>query len=174
MLVVALIARPVEARRYIPPVAAPVVDPFGAPANPYAAGNRGIDYATTPGTPVVAVADGVVVFAGPVAGQLYVTVLHPDGIRTSYSFLAGISVAVGQQLTQGTVLGLTGSRFQIGARRGDTYLDPATLWGPPHVALVALGEASGGSPGGASPKASARPGSIASQRWPGAAGRHVA
>src|SRR5438128_2186648 len=63
---------------YQPPVAAPVVDGFRAPATPFGPGNRGIDYATAPGTPIGAIADGVVVFAGPVAGSLHVTVLHAD------------------------------------------------------------------------------------------------
>ncbi len=45
-----------------------------------------------PAEPVVAAADGEVVFAGPVAGALHVTVLHADGLRTSYSFLAAVRV----------------------------------------------------------------------------------
>src|SRR5437764_14605541 len=78
--------------RYDPPVDAPVVDPFRPPPEPWAAGNRGIDYGTAPGTPVRAAAPGEVVFAGQVGGTLHVVVLHADGLRTSYSFLARISV----------------------------------------------------------------------------------
>ena len=81
--------------RYRPPVDAPVTDPFRPPLTPYGPGNRGIEYATVPGTLVRAAADGLVVFAGPVAGALHVTVLHGDGIRTSYSFLAVIRVRRG-------------------------------------------------------------------------------
>src|SRR4051794_12599798 len=51
---------------YRAPVDARVIDPFRPPSNPYAAGNRGIDYGVTPGTPVRAAATGVVVFAGQV------------------------------------------------------------------------------------------------------------
>jgi len=126
---------------YQPPLEAPVADPFRAPPNPYAAGNRGIEYATLPGTPVRAVADGTVVFAGPVAGSLHVTVLHADGIRTSYSFLAEILVTTGQVVARGQPVGRSGSRLHLGARTGPRwYIDPATLWsGPPHVYLVPVG-----------------------------------
>lgn len=123
---------------YRPPVVAPITDPFRAPSNPYGPGNRGIEYATPPGTPVGAAGAGVVVFAGPVAGNLYVTVLHPDGIRTSYSYLAAILVSQGQVVSIGEILGLSGARLHVGARVGDAYIDPARLWGRPHVALVPL------------------------------------
>ncbi|HEY4376969.1 MAG TPA: M23 family metallopeptidase [Acidimicrobiales bacterium] len=130
-----------DAARYHPPVEAPVVDPFRPPANQYGPGNRGIDYATVPGTPIVACGPGVVVFAGPVAGQLYVTIRHGDGIRTTYSYLAWIAVRTGDQVTGATVVGRSGARFQVGARQGDTYIDPASLWGravgPSHPILVA-------------------------------------
>ena len=43
---------------YQPPVAAPVSDPFRPPAQAYGPGNRGLDYATAPGTEVKAAADG--------------------------------------------------------------------------------------------------------------------
>ncbi len=128
-------------RPYLPPVEAPVTDPFRPPPTPYAAGNRGLEYATVSGTPVRAAAAGVVTFAGSVAGGLHVTVAHPDGIRTSYSFLASIAVRRGATVGQGQVLGRSGRRLHLGARRGDTYLDPASLWGsrgPPRVALVPL------------------------------------
>ncbi|MDQ6697436.1 MAG: peptidoglycan DD-metalloendopeptidase family protein [Actinomycetota bacterium] len=127
---------------YRPPVDAPVTDPFRAPLTPYGPGNRGIDYATAPGTSVRAAADGTVAFAGPVAGGLHVTVLHADGIRTTYSFLAAIRVVRGEMVRGGDEVGVAGAMLHIGARRGDTYIDPASLWGraagPPAVRLVPL------------------------------------
>ena len=85
-----------------------------------------------------AIADGVVLFAGPVAGALHVTVLHADGVRSSYSFLAQVLVAIGQRVVRGQPVGVAGARLHLGARTGPrTYIDPATLWGgPPHVYLV--------------------------------------
>jgi hypothetical protein len=135
---------------YRPPVDAPVSDPFRPPAGPYGAGNRGLEYATAPGTEVRAAADGEVTFAGLVAGSRHVTVLHPDGLRTSYSFLAEIRVVVGQRVEQGDVLGTTVERLHLGARAGDAYLDPASLFGerPPKVHLVPFDEPPGDGPGG--------------------------
>jgi murein DD-endopeptidase MepM/ murein hydrolase activator NlpD len=126
---------------YAPPVVAPVTDPFRPPPQPWLPGNRGIEYATTPGTPVRAAGRGRVSFAGPVAGALHVTVAHPDGIRTSYSFLATVTVRAGADVVRGQVVGTTGPRLHVGARRGDTYIDPASLWaatGPPWVRLAPL------------------------------------
>jgi murein DD-endopeptidase MepM/ murein hydrolase activator NlpD len=123
---------------YKPPVDGPIVDPFRPPPLPWDAGNRGIDYAPGPGTPVHAAADGEVVFAGQVGGQLHVVILHADGIRTSYSFLQSIAVHRGDKVTQGQVVGTAGDDLHFGARVGDTYIDPTTLFdgGPPHVFLV--------------------------------------
>ncbi|MDQ1375138.1 MAG: hypothetical protein QOJ09_2476, partial [Actinomycetota bacterium] len=80
---------------YQPPVSAPVADPFRPPSSTYGPGNRGLDYATAPGTEVKAAGDGEVVFAGQVGGGLHVVVLHPDGIRSSYSFLSSVRVQRG-------------------------------------------------------------------------------
>ena len=109
---------------YRPPVPGRVVDPFRAPAGPYAAGNRGLDLETTPGEPVRAVADGEVVFAGPVAGTLHVVVLHGDGIRSSLSFLATISTTRGAHVRRGDVVGTAGASVHVGLRRAGAYLDP--------------------------------------------------
>src|SRR5262245_36447688 len=109
-----------------PPVDAPVVEPFGLPDGPYGAGNRGLDYATTPGTAGNAIGDGLVLSAGPVAGRLWVTVLHPDGLRSSYGPLERIDVDVGRHLARGQPLGVAGELLHLGVRSGGSYLDPAT------------------------------------------------
>ncbi|HEU5085385.1 MAG TPA: peptidoglycan DD-metalloendopeptidase family protein [Acidimicrobiales bacterium] len=123
-------SRPPDDVAHLPPVDAPVVDPFRPPATPFGPGNRGLTYDLPPGTPVRATADGLVVFAGVVAGTRHVTVLHADGLRTSYSFLADVSVRRGQQVAQGDVMGTGGIGFHLGARDGDAYLDPAGLFDP--------------------------------------------
>lgn len=125
---------------YTPPVDAPITDPFRPPPQPWLPGNRGIEYATSPGTPVRAAGRGTVTFAGQVGGSLHVTITHPDGVRTSYSYLATIAVAAGTTVARGRVVGTTGSVFHVGARRGTAYIDPASLWatGPPRVRLVPL------------------------------------
>ncbi len=113
---------------YTPPVPGPVIDPFRPPSHPYGPGNRGVDYATEPGAPVRAAGSGEVVFAGQVGGELHVVVLHPDGLRTSYSFLASITVRRGQRVERGDVVGTSGPSVHFGVRSGDTYLDPEDLF----------------------------------------------
>jgi triacylglycerol esterase/lipase EstA (alpha/beta hydrolase family) len=113
---------------YHPPVAAPISDPFRPPAGPFGAGNRGLEYDTEPGDTVRASADGTVVFVGPVAGTLHVTVRHGDGVRTSYSFLGAVAVVLGQRVRGGDRVGIAGERLHFGARSGDAYFDPASLF----------------------------------------------
>lgn len=115
---------------YVEPVhGGVIVERFHPPPTPYGAGNRGVDERVPPGTPVVASADGEVLFAGEVAGTLHVTLRHDDGLRTSYSFLASITVRVGEHVAQGTVLGLAGPLVHFGVRDpSGTYLDPEALW----------------------------------------------
>jgi triacylglycerol esterase/lipase EstA (alpha/beta hydrolase family) len=138
---------------YSPPVAAPITDPFRPPAGPYGAGNRGLEYDTEAGDPVWASADGTVVFAGPVAGALHVTLRHDDGVRTSYSFLSAIGVVLGQRVTAGVRIGTAGERLHFGARSGDAYFDPASLFvvGEVEVELLPFEI-----PPGSSPAAEAR------------------
>jgi triacylglycerol esterase/lipase EstA (alpha/beta hydrolase family) len=112
---------------YQPPVDAPIIDHFRPPPAKWAAGNRGIDYGTAPGTPVTAAAEGVVEFAGQVGGTLHVVVRHPDGLRSSYSFLASIDVVEGQRVARGTIVGTAGDSLHFGVRSGDTYIDPELL-----------------------------------------------
>jgi hypothetical protein len=130
---------------YEPPVDAPVVDPYRPPTHPYGPGNRGIDYGTEPGDPVHAAGAGRVVFAGPVAGALHVTLLHPDGLRTSYSFLGRVDAAVGREVRRGDRIGVAGGRFHFGVRAGARYLDPALLFGESDglVRLVPLDDRAG-------------------------------
>jgi murein DD-endopeptidase MepM/ murein hydrolase activator NlpD len=135
----ALVAVPLVVEPHREPVQAPVRDPFRPPASPWGAGNRGIEYDTAPGTHVVASADGVVVFSGSVGGSLHVVVRHPDGVRTTYSFLRVVLVHRGDTVVRGDPVGIAGDRFHFGARVGDDYIDPARLFGgpgPPRVHLV--------------------------------------
>ena len=103
-IVVSMCPRAVHAlgpTAYSPPVDAPVVDGFRPPPTPYGRGNRGLEYSVVDRTVVRAAGDGEVIFAGQVAGTLHVTVLHADGLRTSYSFLTEIAVARGSVVESG-------------------------------------------------------------------------
>jgi murein DD-endopeptidase MepM/ murein hydrolase activator NlpD len=114
---------------FTPPVDAPVLDPFRAPAGPYGPGNRGIEYDTDPGDPVLAAAGGVVIFAGAVAGTLHVTVDHGAGLLSSYSFLDRVLARVGDTVARGDRIGLAGSTFHFGVRVNGEYVDPASMMG---------------------------------------------
>jgi hypothetical protein len=127
-----------ESVGWLRPVDGAVVHPFEEPASVYGAGHRGADLAAAAGTPVRAANDGVVSFAGDVAGTLHVTVAHAGGLRTSYSFLASVTVRTGQTVVRGDVLGATGGTgpdhdgavLHLGLRVGDRYVDPMQLFHP--------------------------------------------
>lgn len=115
-----------------PPVLAPVVDPFRPPECPWCAGNRGLEYATSPGQAVRAVAGGVVSFAGDVAGVVYVTVDTVADTTTgrspalvTYGRLGVRLVGRGHVVRPGDVIGRTGHDLLLTVRRGGEYVDPA-------------------------------------------------
>lgn len=113
----------------VPPVDAPVTDPFRMPPCPYCAGNRGIEYGPVPGTRVVAVAAGEITFAGTVAGVRWVVVRHDDGLLASYGHLSAIDVRVGVTVRAGQRLGATTDRFYLGLRDGERPVDPTPMLG---------------------------------------------
>ncbi|MCU1365476.1 MAG: peptidase family protein [Ilumatobacteraceae bacterium] len=117
---------------YVPPVSSPITEPFLAPACAYCPGHRGVEYATTAGTRVHAVAPGVVTFAGVVAGVRYVVVMHPDGIAATYGDLGSSPLAKGAAVSVGDPVGTSSDDLYFGLRRGDVYLDPADYLGVVH------------------------------------------
>ena len=138
-----------------PPWSSPLGDPpavtrpFAPPPSPYGPGHRGADLAGAPGDVVRAAGDGVVVFAGMVAGRPVVSVDHADGLRTTYEPVAPV-VAAGQAVRRGDPLGTLSAGhagcpaaacLHWGLRRGETYLDPLSLLRPPRVRLLPLGGA---------------------------------
>jgi predicted esterase len=124
--------------RYRPPV--PEVEvrrPFVPASTPYGPGHRGVDLDLPVGGTVGAAADGTVRHAGPVAGTVWVSIDHADGITTSYGPLADLRVRRGEVVRAGTLLGRLAPGghgdgnadrgVHWGARRGVTYLDPLSL-----------------------------------------------
>jgi murein DD-endopeptidase MepM/ murein hydrolase activator NlpD len=117
---------------------------FDPPPGPYAAGHRGVDLGGVAGSTVLAAGDGVVVFAGMVAGRPVVSIDHADGLRTTYEPVDP-SVGAGQAVARGSPIGTllgghagcpAGACLHWGLRRGETYLDPLLLFRPPRIRLL--------------------------------------
>ena len=109
-----------------------VVERTFAPVGTYG-GHWGADFAMEAGSDVIVVADGIVSFAGTVAGMNTVTVDHGGGIRTSYSYLEAIRVRRGERVHRGDVLGTSGMDHGIAAlhfstRVNGSYVDPSFVF----------------------------------------------
>ncbi|AYF75254.1 M23 family metallopeptidase [Nocardia yunnanensis] len=110
-----------------------VVRAFDKPEHDWLPGHRGVDLAGGSGQSVLAAGDGVVVFAGTVAGKPVVSVDHPGGLRTTYEPVAA-AVPVGRRVIRGSPLGVLEPGHQPcspclhwGVRRDREYLDPLAL-----------------------------------------------
>jgi murein DD-endopeptidase MepM/ murein hydrolase activator NlpD len=104
----------------------PVVEPF-APVGTYS-GHWGVDVAVPEGAIVAAPLDGVVSFAGSVAGRPSVTI-RADPFRVSLTYLREVMVVAGVTVRRGDPIGVAGTPhgrpgLHIGVRRGDRYVDP--------------------------------------------------
>jgi murein DD-endopeptidase MepM/ murein hydrolase activator NlpD len=96
---------------------------------------------------VLTAGDGVVMFAGMVAGRPVVSIDHADGLRTTYEPVDP-SVAAGARVTRGSPIGTLAAGhagcpvsacLHWGLRRGETYLDPMILLRLPDVRLLPVG-----------------------------------
>src|SRR5579864_1245840 len=86
---------------------------FGERADPFdgrEAFHKGVDFAGTQGSDVVAVAAGVVTWAGPRSGYgKLIEINHGDGYTTRYAHNERTLVAVGQTVKRGEPIALMGS-----------------------------------------------------------------
>lgn len=72
--------------------------------------HKGVDWATPVGTPVYASSGGTVAKAGWGSGYGYVVYInHPDGRQTRYAHLSKVQVSVGQTVSQGDKIALSGN-----------------------------------------------------------------
>jgi murein DD-endopeptidase MepM/ murein hydrolase activator NlpD len=122
---------------------------FGARAHPISGQqhfHNGVDYAAPSGTPVRAILDAEVVFAGPKGGYgNLVELRHAGGTTTLYAHLDSIDVQVGDRIARGSLLGSVGSTGQstgphlhFEVRQGDKPIDPeAFLAATPETLLTA-------------------------------------
>jgi len=95
--------------------------------------HAGIDLAAPIGTPIYAVADGVVTDAGPTAGfGAWVKIRHADGTVTLYGHVNTWLVSVGQRVFAGDQIATVGNRGQSTGphchfsvlANGTDYIDP--------------------------------------------------
>jgi murein DD-endopeptidase MepM/ murein hydrolase activator NlpD len=113
------------------PAGGEITSTFG-PSHPL-----GIDIALMPGDPVVAAADGTVIFAGGdecCSYGLFVVIVHPGGIETLYGHLSVLQVETGDKVERGEQIGLggstgygTGPHVHFETHQGTTLVDPLSL-----------------------------------------------
>lgn len=120
-------ARESGAPPFVRPVLGEIIDHFDHNAGPYGAGSRGVTFAAQPGADISAVGTGTVTFAGAVAGRTWVTVQHPNGLRSTVGELASVEVRRGETVGRGTLLGTSVGAVLLTIRDGDRYLDPEPL-----------------------------------------------
>lgn len=97
----------------IPPVRGVLTAGYGYRVSPFT-GQRemheALDIAAPHGTPIVATADGIVSFVGPLAAYGNVVfVNHGSGFATFYAHISRSAVREGQQVTRGTVIAYIGT-----------------------------------------------------------------
>jgi peptidoglycan DL-endopeptidase CwlO len=91
------------------PVSGPITSGF-CERRSYEACHPGIDIAVPTGTPIHAAAAGRVAIAGWVGGYgNYTCIQHTASLSSCYGHQSSIQVSVGQQVSQGQVIGLSGS-----------------------------------------------------------------
>jgi len=112
---------------------ATISDPFRQPSCDRCAGNRGIEYSTKPGTPIIAGASGVVSFSGVVANKKYLVIRTPAGRRLTYGSILNSDLRIGNSVVAGQIIGTTSNMLYFGVREssalGDIYVDPAKYLG---------------------------------------------
>jgi murein DD-endopeptidase MepM/ murein hydrolase activator NlpD len=142
--IVLLLAAPAPARAagdWTWPVDGPVIRGFDPPDTPFGSGHRGIDIAAPIGTPVRAAAAGVVTFAGPVGGRLFVTIDHGGGLESRYSFLDELVARRNETVARGQVIARSGTghagdvvpSLHLAVLLDDVYVDPLGYLGPVEV-----------------------------------------
>ena len=101
----------------------------------YSRMHQGTDYGAAYGTPIRAVTDGVVDFAGWHGGHgNMVKLAHAGGLGTGYAHMSRIAVAPGARVVQGQVIGYVGStglstgpHLHFEVYRGGVAVDPSSV-----------------------------------------------
>jgi murein DD-endopeptidase MepM/ murein hydrolase activator NlpD len=95
------------------PVNGPITSNFGARMHPvlrYMRMHSGLDFGAGYGTPIYAVTDGVVAFAGRKGGYgNFIKIDHSGGIATGYGHMSRLASSSGQRVRRGQIIGYVGS-----------------------------------------------------------------
>jgi len=95
------------------PVAGHLTSGFGMRFHPilgYSRMHQGVDFGARWGSPIYAVTDGIVAYAGWHGGHgNYVRLNHSGGLGTGYGHMSRIAAYPGEQVRQGQVIGYVGS-----------------------------------------------------------------
>ena len=114
---------------------------FGPRAQPVAGAStehQGIDYAVPVGTAVLAAGDGTVTFAGQQSGFGNTVIINNgNGVTTLYGHLSSINVSVGQTVSDGDPIALSGAtgtvsgpNLHFGVYQNGVAVDPTMSLAP--------------------------------------------
>ena len=117
------------------PVTGPITGPFGSRIDPFngeGAFHSGVDISSRYGQPILAPADGVVTYASFYAGYgRLIEIDHGNGVKTRYGHLSGFTIADGESVRKGQVIGYvgmsgrsTGAHLHYEVRIHDTPVNP--------------------------------------------------
>ena len=124
-----------NARPSLWPVEGKLMSPFGGRTDPFSgegAIHTGVDMQAPMGTPVVAAADGIVVYAEWESGYGRLVILdHGNGLQTYYGHLSHFEVVEGQEVRRGDVIAKSGAsgratspHLHYEVRMGGTPVNP--------------------------------------------------
>ena len=123
------------------PIVGPIIRPFDKPETDYSEGHRGIDIGAIRGREVRSPIDGVVWFAGRVAGKSVVSIDAADGSIVSMEPVEG-TVQRGDVVRAGDPVGLVNDQhdgmnaMHLGVRVNGVYVDPQQFLGnPPRIVV---------------------------------------
>lgn len=122
----------------VAPVPGRVTSNYGMRRHPilgYSRMHRGMDFKAGYGTPIYAVTDGRVSFAGRHGGHgNFVKLSHSGGLQSGYAHMSRIAVNNGQNVRRGQVIGYVGStglstgpHLHYEMYRGGASINPATV-----------------------------------------------
>lgn len=135
-------ARELLANWQWPTVPARIAAAFVAPAHEYGPGHRGIDLVAAIGDEVHAPADGVIAFAGSVAGRGILTIDHDEGLVTTLEPVQ-TTLRSGTPVRAGDVVGFVDAgghaapgTVHFGVREEGVYINPLLLLGGVEPAIL--------------------------------------